>query len=45
MTGDVFLSAAIIAYCGPFIAGYRKKSMEIRVEQCAELGIPSSPVY
>ena len=42
LTGDVFLSAAFIAYNGPFTAGYRKTTCEGWVQQCAELSIPAT---
>ena len=29
LTGDVFISSAFIAYCGPFTAGYRKSCREV----------------
>ena len=45
LTGDIFISSAFIAYCGPFTAGYRKKIVEGWVEQCAERQIPSSPTF
>jgi len=45
LTGDVFLAAAFIAYCGPFTTGYRKECLEQWVSQCAERSIPASPVF
>ena len=42
LTGDVFISAAFIAYNGPFTAGYRKTTCEGWVEQCAERSIPAT---
>jgi len=45
LTGDVFLAAAFIAYCGPFTTGFRKESITRWVEQCAEMEIPSSPTF
>ena len=45
LTGDVFISAAFIAYNGPFTAGYRKTTVERWVEQCAERSIPATPGF
>ena len=42
LTGDVFISAAFIAYNGPFTAGYRKSTVEKWVEQCEERSIPAT---
>jgi dynein heavy chain len=45
LTGDVFIAAAFIAYCGPFTTGFRKECMAQWVTQCNERGIPASPVF
>ena len=42
LTGDVFISSAFIAYCGPFTAGYRKRIVESWVAQCDEREIPAT---
>ena len=42
LTGDIFISAAFIAYCGPFTAPYRKEICARWVDQCGERSIPAS---
>ena len=45
LIGDVFISAAFIAYCGPFTAPYRKLVVEDWVAQCEQKGIPASQAF
>jgi len=45
LIGDVFLSAAFIAYCGPFTAGYRKRVVDLWVEECNIKNIPGSEAF
>ena len=42
LIGDVFLSAAFIAYCGPFTAAYRKEIVDMWVIECNVKAIPAS---
>merc|ERR1740130_2085595 len=42
LIGDVFLSAAFIAYCGPFTAAYRKEIVDMWVIECKVKAIPAS---
>ena len=45
LIGDVFLSAAFIAYCGPFTAAYRKEVVDMWVEECNIKQIPASESF
>ena len=45
LIGDVFLSAAFIAYCGPFTAGFRKEVVDLWVEECNVKQIPASDSF
>lgn len=45
LTGDVLLSAAQIAYLGPFTAGYRKKATAQWLVAAEENQVPCSPGY
>lgn len=42
LVGDVFISAACIAYCGAFTGPYRQGLLGQWVAQCSELGIPTT---
>lgn len=42
LVGNVFLSCACISYFGPFTGTYRTKMVSAWVEECLELGIPTS---
>lgn len=42
LVGDVFLSAAMISYCGAFTGPYRDRLAKSWVARCRELGIPVS---
>ena len=43
LTGDVLVSAGLIAYLGPFTSALRDKTIASWVSQCIERGIPTSP--
>ena len=45
LIGNVFLSAAFIAYLGFFTAPYRKLLVDDWIEQCREMQIPTSDSY
>jgi len=42
LTGDILLSAAVIAYLGPFTASYRAEALERWAARCAEMAVPCS---
>lgn len=42
ITGDVFVSAACIAYYGAFTSNYRQELISLWSKRCAELNIPVS---
>jgi dynein heavy chain, axonemal len=42
LVGNVFLSCACISYFGPFTGKYRTQMVSSWVENCLELGIPTS---
>ena len=42
LTGDVLISAGLLAYLGPFTANFRVKQMNAWVDQLKEKGIPCS---
>ena len=43
VVGDVFIAAACVSYYGAFTSDYRQKLVDIWLEKCIELGIPTSP--
>ena len=43
LTGSVFVSAAFVAYAGPFTAEYRRLLLDQWTEKCAEAGLPPTP--
>mmetsp|Transcript_17941 Transcript_17941/g.24224 ORF Transcript_17941/g.24224 Transcript_17941/m.24224 type:complete len:1197 (-) Transcript_17941:106-3696(-) len=43
LTGDVLLSAAIVAYMGPFTAAFREDQLKEWVKMCQDREIPCSP--
>ena len=43
VVGDVFIAAACVSYYGAFTSEYRQKLIDIWLEKCVELGIPTSP--
>ncbi len=45
LTGDVLVSAGMIAYLGAFTSAYRSLIAKEWVEKCLERNIPSSPVF
>jgi len=45
LTGDILVSAGIIAYSGPFISLYRSTMVAEWVTECSERRIPSSLVF
>ena len=40
--GDVFVSAACVAYYGAFTSNYRQELVDLWTERCKEIGIPVS---
>ena len=44
LTGDVLISAGVIAYLGPFTSRFRDNQTSQWVERCTELEIPCSPI-
>jgi len=42
LTGDVLISAGVMAYLGPFTALFRQKQLQTWINQCKEKGIPCS---
>ncbi|XP_053363484.1 dynein axonemal heavy chain 7-like [Clarias gariepinus] len=42
LTGDILISAAIVAYLGPFTLSYRQSSIDEWIKLCKAKGIPSS---
>uniref|UniRef100_A0AAY4BVG2 AAA+ ATPase domain-containing protein n=1 Tax=Denticeps clupeoides TaxID=299321 RepID=A0AAY4BVG2_9TELE len=42
LTGDILISAAVIAYLGAFTSGYRQAATEDWVKLCKDRGIPCS---
>ncbi|KAJ9576326.1 hypothetical protein L9F63_006826, partial [Diploptera punctata] len=43
--GDVLVAAGCVAYLGPFTNTYRDELMEIWIDDCRKLGIPSSESF
>ncbi|XP_060786498.1 dynein axonemal heavy chain 7-like [Neoarius graeffei] len=43
LTGDILISAAIVAYLGAFTSSYRQRATEEWIELCKAKGIPGSP--
>lgn len=42
LVGNMFLSAACVAYFGAFTSGYRKDMVSIWIQRCIDIGIPVS---
>jgi dynein heavy chain len=45
LTGDVLVSAGMIAYLGAFTSAYRSQISKEWVEKCLGMNIPSSAVF
>ena len=45
LVGDVFVSTALISYCGAFTSDYRSVLSEMWVAKCKELKIPSNDKF
>lgn len=45
LTGDVLISAGVIAYLGPFTASFRSQMSELWSKDCKARGIPCSHAY
>jgi dynein heavy chain len=45
LTGDILISSGIIAYLGPFLARYRKDSVDEWVSLMKAAQVPSSPTF
>jgi len=45
VVGDVFVSAASIAYYGPFTGVYRNDIVKEWLSYCKDLGVPTSEKY
>ena len=45
LTGDVLISAAVIAYMGPFTAVFRSRQLHDWIAKCKSEAIPCSEVY
>ena len=43
LTGSVFVSAAFVAYAGPFTSGYRRSLLDAWSERCAAAGLRATP--
>jgi dynein heavy chain len=45
LVGNIFLSAACVAYYGAFTASYRQELRKTWIQKCMQLNIPVSPLF